>query len=252
MRFRRFRGSRQTRARSTVVSFSRSSLSRHGVLFLKAADNVPAAINTYARVNTSRLSPRVKQLEGLPVSLFFHVSSRSCIASSSTYTHIYSSSVSYFPSLPRLRPLLLFHLFFFFFFFFLREFVACFFLFARKRRAMALLEGRERAAEEYRPGRHFSRRNAESLRSREALRSKRSRCSYRFRGADSFSRVQLVSRDLCPLREREREREGFEIEHREQRELSRADSWLRADEIRFERRQLVEPDACACLFVHLL
>ena len=137
------------------------------------------------------------------------------------------------------RPFVRFSLFFFLFFFFLREFVASF------SRGNGERWRRERARGNI-AGRHFSRRNAESLRSREALRSKRSRCSYRFR-ANSFSRAQLVVSSFGL--EREREREGFKIEHHEQRELSRADSWLRADEIRFERRELVEPGACAFLFV---
>lgn len=167
------------------------SLSRPGVLFLKAADNVPAAINTYARVNTSRLSPRVKQLEGLPVSLFFHVSSRSRVASSSTYTHIRSSSLL-FP-VPSSSS---------------SSFFASSLLPFREETESDGVAGGPRESTGQRrniAGRHFSRRNAESLRSREALRSKRPRCSYRFRRArglflSSLAR-RLVFRALYPLQE---------------------------------------------------
>lgn len=82
MKRQRFVEPRGSSSSSEIRSFPSPRAVKPGVLFLKAADNVPAAINTYARVNTSRLSPRVKQLEGLLVSLP-RVSSRSSIASSS-------------------------------------------------------------------------------------------------------------------------------------------------------------------------
>ena len=78
----RFVESRGSSSSSEIRSFPSPRAVKPGVLFLKTADNVPAAINTYARVNTSRLSPRVKQLEGLPLSLP-RVSSRASIAPSS-------------------------------------------------------------------------------------------------------------------------------------------------------------------------
>lgn len=175
-----------------------------GVLFLKAADNVPAAINTYARVNTSRLSPRVKQLEGLPVPPFF------------AFLRAHAS----------LPPLLTLYTLHFLFLFFplaasCSSFFPCCVFLSRTTETMASEEEaenqrgekRERAAGIF-PVDIF----LVGMRSRyvrEALRSKRPRCSYRFHGLSTS-----VSRSLSPRET------GFEIEHREQRELSRANSWL--------------------------
>lgn len=115
MKRQRFVEPRGSSSSSEIRSFPSPRAVKPGVLFLKAADNVPAAINTYARVNTSRLSPRVKQLEGLLVSLP-RVSSRSSIASSSFKLLPHSPPRRFFLFFHLLLPILfspLFPLFFF-------------------------------------------------------------------------------------------------------------------------------------------
>lgn len=217
----RFVESRGSSSSSEIRSFPSPRAVKPGVLFLKTADNVPAAINTYARVNTSRLSPRVKQLEGLPLSLP-RVSSRASIAPSffKSSSHLLSTSSSFSTYFfPFYFPL------FFHFFFFLSLFLPALCVSpsrttgtrwrwkrrSRRRRRRRRKRKRERAAGIF-PVDIF----LVGMRSRyvrEALRSKRPRCSYRFHGS-------LDERSSVPsVRGR-----GFEIEYRVQRELSRADS----------------------------
>lgn len=182
MKRQRFVEPRGSSSSSEIRSFPSPRAVKPGVLFLKAADNVPAAINTYARVNTSRLSPRVKQLEGLLVSLP-RVSSRSSIA---------SSSFKLLPHLP-LAASSSFSTYFFPFYFplffpsssFCPSFFPRYACPLRERRRDTTTneeEGWRGGGEKYEkeeeeekeerkssrniPGRHFSCRNAESLRSR--------------------------------------------------------------------------------------
>lgn len=198
MKRQRFVEPRGSSSSSEIRSFPSPRAVKPGVLFLKAADNVPAAINTYARVNTSRLSPRVKQLEGLLVSLP-RVSSRSSIA---------SSSFKLLPHPPPRRFFLFFHLLLpilfsplFPLFFFLSLFLPALCVSPSRtteRHDDERRGGLERGGRSTRRRRRRKRRRERAagifpvdiflvgMRSRyvrEALRSKRPRCSYRFHGA---------------------------------------------------------------------